>query len=465
MKNLNITKHILALLLFLMSLSCQKDLIQEPITNKVSSKFYSTEGELESAVTSVYATLQSRGLYGLYIPAIGEVPSDNSFEEVPGNDGGYYGALDGFSVTVNNGIIADIWRTSYIGIQRANIVLNRIDDVSFDQQSIKESRIGEVKFIRALIYFNLVRLYGDVPLVIKETQNPNDYFGQGRASVEAVYTQIKKDLTESIGILPQTGSDDSRVTKGAAQTLLGKVYLTLKQFDEAKVQFDAVVNSSKYILVPNVSNIFGVENENNSEVIFAVQFESGLDGDSEGSNAYQQFSPSGTVSGAKGHNIPTEELLEKYDFSDERLSAYYTLSSKSSLYYTNKLTANPIKAQDGPSDWIVLRYSDVVLMLAEVENELANTARATTLLNSIRIRAGLSGTNVLTQIELRDAIALERRLELAIEGQRWFDLLRTDKALEVVQANGISIQEEDLLMPIPQNQIDTDLSLGQNPGY
>ena len=310
----------------------------------------------------------------------------------------------------------------------------------------------------------MVRIYGDVPLVTIETTDPYDFFGRGRTSINEVYAQIELDLTEAISILPTEGSDSSRATKGAAQALLGKVYLTRQNYGAAQSQFNAMINS--YALVPDVADIFGEDNENNSEVIFAVQYTAGLDGDREGSNALQQFTPSGTVSGAKGHNLPNEELLDLYEEADLRFDAYYTLYPGSPLYYTNKLTLNDSRPQDGGSDWIVLRYSDIVLALAEVENELSGgSSTAITLLNSIRIRAGLPVTTATSQSDLRDAIALERRLELALEGQRWFDLLRTDKAIEVMTANGKTIPANDLLMPIPQNQLDTDPTLGQNPGY
>ncbi|WP_405384180.1 RagB/SusD family nutrient uptake outer membrane protein [Maribacter sp. LLG6340-A2] len=464
MKNFNYSTSIFVLILCIFSVGCEDELYQEPTTQVLSSSFYSNESEIETAVTAIYAGLQNGDLYGTYLPAIGEVPSDNTFEEVPANDGGNYSSMDEFSVTTNNGIIAAIWEQSYIVIQRANIVLNRIEEVAYNDDATKNARIGESKFLRALTYFNLVRIYGDVPLVTIETTDPFAFFGQGRTDVNEVYAQIELDLTEAISVLPTTGSDSSRVTKGAAQALLGKVYLTRKNYSAAKTQFSAMINS--YTLVPNVANIFGVENENNSEVIFAIQFASGLNGNSEGSNALQQFTPSGTVSGAKGHNLPNDELLSLYDADDLRLEAYFQLHPNSPLYYTNKLTANEDNQADGGSDWIVLRYSDIVLSLAEVENELqGGSSTAISLLNSIRTRAGLPETTATTQEELREAIALERRLELSLEGQRWFDLLRTDKAIEVLSSKGKTISENDLLMPIPQNQLDADPTLEQNPGY
>lgn len=480
MRLLDKVKYIFTFVCLIFMYSCEDELYQEPISAVSSINFYSNEREIETAVTGVYSTLMSSNLYGLYLPAIGEVPSDNSTEESEGGDGGNYFQLEGFTVMPVNSIIAGVWKDSYEGIQRANVVLNRISDIEFENEATKEARIGEMKFIRALLYFNLVRIYGDIPLVITEITDPADGFGFGRAPLNEVYTQIEKDLTEAIDGLPVTGSDNSRVTRGAAQGLLGKVYLTRNNYTDAKTQLSAVVNSGKYSLLADVNDIFGIENENNSEYVFAVQFFSNLDGNTQGSPSYFAFTPVGFNGGRFGHNLPTPELLSLYDPSDERLTAYYKRGENTdgngnvsySEYYTAKLSYNESIPEDGGSDWIVLRYSDIILMLAEVENELGNPAPATTLLNSIRTRAGLLESTATSQSELRDAISLERRLELSIEGHRWFDLLRTGKAIEVMGNSytttfptGIVVTADELLFPIPQNQLDTDPSLIQNPGY
>lgn len=469
MKFLNYSKYIFIVVAVLF-LSCEDELIQSPITERESKNFYSSEDEIESAIYGVYAALQHRDLYGLYIPAIGEVSSDNTFEEVPANDGGVFGQLDEFTVIPGNGLIAAIWRRTYIAVQRANTVLNRIDAIAFEDEATKRARIGEMKFIRALLYFNMVRIYGDVPLVIEETTNPNDFFGQGRIPISEVYAQIEKDLGEAIAVLPQSKSEAGRPAAGAAQALLGKVYLTLGRFGEAQAQLQNVVNSGNYNLATNVEGIFGIENENNTEVLFAVQFAAGLNGNAEGSNAFSQFSPSGTVSNAKGHSLPTMELYNLYEDIDLRKGVYLDLTGNG-IPFNNKLTPNTSNASDGGSDWIVLRYSDIILMLAEAENESGNSSIAITLLNSIRNRAGLPNTTASTQSEVRDAVDLERRLELVGEGHRWFDLLRTGKAIETMNAwfaiQGLnrSVEINDLLMPVPQSQIDTDPAIKQNPGY
>ncbi|MDX1905995.1 MAG: RagB/SusD family nutrient uptake outer membrane protein [Bacteroidia bacterium] len=463
-------KYIILLVAACWLTACEEDLYQTPLTEKVSANFFKTETEIEEAVNGVYATLQLNGLYGLYIPAISELPSDNTFDEVPANDNGIFGQMDEFTMITGNEGVAAIWRDSYLAIQRANVVLNRIEAVSFTKAETQTARTGEMKFIRALVYFNLVRLFGDVPLVVEETVNPYDYFGKGRNARAAVYQQIEQDLVEAVAELPASATQKGRIFKTAAQTLLGTVYLTQQRYAEAKTQLDAVVGSGKHKLLDNAEDVFLTTNEYNAEIIFAVQFASGVNGNREGSGAFQQFSPSGTVSGAKGHNLPTRSFYALYGDNDLRKAAYVGATS-AGVPFCKKLKLPTTAPNDGGSDWVVLRYADVLLMLAEVENELGNTPAAVPLLDQVRVRAGLSATTATTQAELREAIGLERRLELIGEGHRWFDLLRTGKAISTMnawfaaQSIPITISDKNLLMPIPQSQVDTDPALSQNPGY
>ncbi|MBC8154083.1 MAG: RagB/SusD family nutrient uptake outer membrane protein, partial [Bacteroidetes bacterium] len=197
MKNILLTLSLLGGLLGL--ISCEEQLFQTPITSKELGKFLQNETEVEEYVNAVYANLQTNGLYGRDFPAVAETPSDNTYSEVPANDDGVYGQLDFFTTIPANLLVTDVWRESYRTIQRANVVLNRIDNVTYAVVATKQARTGEMKFIRALLYFNLVRLFGDVPLVVGETADPNEYFGKGRTASVQVYDQIKKDLTEAIG--------------------------------------------------------------------------------------------------------------------------------------------------------------------------------------------------------------------------------------------------------------------------
>lgn len=446
---------------------CTDELNQNPTTQKQLASFLTNEGEVEEYVNAVYSRLQTDGLYKLYIPVAGEIPSDNTFDEVPANDGQVYGQMDLFQVVSSNGALASIWREHYIAIQAANTVLNRIDNISFANEDTKKAKKGEMYFLRGLFYFNLVRIFGDVPLVTKETTDPFEYFGQGRQPVADIYNQVKEDLEQAKELLPPTASKLGQATKYAAHTLMGKVHLTLKEFTDAKKEFEVVKNSGAYEVLP-VDKIFGESNENNKEVIFDVQFAEGVNGNSEGSSMQQQFSPSGTLQNAKGHNLPTVELYNLYDDADLRKHAYVAMTDNK-IPYSLKLTRPKGNAADGGSNFIVLRYSDVILMLAEIENELGNTDVALGYLNQIRTRAGLKATTATDKATLAEIIATERRFELVNEGHRWFDLIRTGKAVQTMndwfksQGVNITIAERHLLQLIPQSQIDTDKSLTQNP--
>ncbi|WP_417785745.1 RagB/SusD family nutrient uptake outer membrane protein [Tenacibaculum sp.] len=449
----------------LVTASCDNELIQNPNTSKVADSFYSNEAELEEAVNAVYASLQFTGNFDTAIPAMGELPGEDAYDQTPANDGGVYGQLDDYNVIAQSGLIANIWKDAYVGIQRANIVLNRIENIEYDSEEIRKNRIGEMKFIRALYYFNLVRIFGDVPLITKEIINPQDSFGQERTPVNEVYTQIAEDLAEAIDLLPiRNESNKMRVVKSAAQTLLGKVELTLQNYDQAKLHLEEVVSSGAHNLV-DVNEVFSTSNELNEEIIFAVQFSSGINSNSEGSDAYRMFNPTGRVvgnlTGTKGHGVLKSDFYSLYQNNDQRKDVYVG-TLESGVAYNNKIAVPTTVVGDAESDWVVLRYADVLLMLAEIENELGNQTNAINYLNQIRNRVGLGDYNGLEdKSSVFTEVDLQRRLELVWEGHRWFDILRQNRASEVL---GIS-DNAKLLMPLPASQIAADPALQQNPGY
>lgn len=450
--------------------ACTKQLNQVPLTQKELSNFFRSEMEVEEYINAVYGMLQWNGIYGLYFPALGEIPSDNTYDEVPANDGQVYGQLDEFATIPGNGLIATVWRDHYRAIQGANVVLNRIGDVAFASEEQKSASIGEMQFIRALLYFNLVRTFGDVPLVVEETTDPNLYFGQGRTAADAVYQQIIADLEAAIGNLPVRQTKQGKATRHAANALLGKVYLTRNEPAKAKQYFLEVVNSEQYQLEA-IDRVFAIDNENNDEIIFDVQFASGVNGNQEGSSMQQQFSPSGTLANAKGHNLPTRSLYNLYAADDLR-KEYYVGITANNIPFSKKLVQPTTAPADGGSNFVVIRYADILLLLAEIENETGNGAAAVAYVNAVRQRANASPIQAgLPADRLGEAIELERRLELICEGHRWFDLLRYGTAVDVMNAwfdaEGINITvgAHHVLMPIPQGQLDTDPAITQNIGY
>ena len=465
-------KIVLVFAVGLLSLtSCEDELELVPITDKVATNFFSNEAEIESAIAGVYSQLQSNSLFGLDLIGAGEISGEDSFEEIAANDGGRFGQLDDFSTIPGNDLVGDIWREGYEGIQRANVVLNRIGEVEFASESTRNQRIGEMKFARAIIYYYMVRLYGDVPLVIEETENPSDFFGQGRTPAAQVYDQIVTDLSEAAEQLPVT-KVSGRPAQGAALALLADVYMTQGDFNSALTLYQEIVQSGVYELMPTTSEIFGVANEGNAEILFEIQYASGLNGNAEGSSAASQFRPSGTTANAKGHNLPTQAFVDSYEAGDSRATDYVGKGPGSEFNFSLKYEVSPTGADDGGSDHIIIRYADVLLKYAEAMNEVGQTTNAITVLNSVRSRAGLAATAATSQAEVRAAIRQERRWEFIGEGHRWFDLKRYGNAVEVMTAffnstgSNASLDNSKLILPIPQSQVDTDPEfITQNPGY
>lgn len=447
--------------------ACTKELQLYPETEKVAGNFYRNEAEIEEAVNAVYAALQKKGVYDIAMLAIGEIPGEDAYDETPANDDGVYGMLDMYNVIPQSSLIADVWRDSYIAIQRANIVINRIQPISFSKEETKLNRIGEMKFIRALLYFNLVRIYGDVPLVVDEVDDPQAYFGQGRTVKDKVYEQIKEDLKESIELLSnRSEANKGRVFKASALGLLGKVEMTLGYQEKAKIYFEEVLKPASGLeLIADPADVFSLSNELNKEILFAVQFVSGINSNSEGTDAYRMFNPTGRVegkiTGTKGHGVLKGDFYDLYTSNDKRKDVYVK-RLPSGLAYNNKITVPSTVVGDSGSDFVVLRLADIILMLAEIENKAGNQNKAIEYLNMIRNRAGIGNYMGLSdQSAVFQEIDMQRRQELVFEGHRWFDILRAGRAKEVL---GIT-DENKLLMPVPASQIAADASIKQNPGY
>lgn len=455
--------------------SCSEDEIQlSPISQRSTGDFYNTPDEIEQAVVAVYDGLQSIGQYGEYFIYLMEVRSDNSRQQSTTSSGGVFGDIELFRMEANSNVVDLVWQDCYQGIQRCNILLNRIESVANNVN--KDVQIGETKFIRALTYFNLVRLFGDVPLVTIEYNDSFEAFDLGRTPKAEVYTQIVKDLTEAAFTLGDEALRPGGATKNAAYALLGKVHLTLGNMPEAISELRNVSAT----LLPNFADNFGVENENSEESLFEIQFKKG--GIGEGSPYANLFAPFGAtelvggIGTTMGTNIPTQDLYNSYEVNDLRRDATIGTAS-TGIFYTKKYVDTPTLNRDAENNFIVLRYADVVLMLAEALNEESYLVdgEAFDLLNSIRNRAGiasLTSAELVDQSSFREAVLNERQWELAFENHRWFDLVRTNKAIEVMNAHTSetgtieTVTTEKLVFPIPQSQIDaTNGTIGPNPGY
>lgn len=451
-----------------------------PISAVNTNTFFRSQSDVLTALNGAYGALQFSGQYGqLYIVA--EIPSDDTRPALSGSVTDQ-DEFDKFYIRTTNPFILDRWNSGYRGIYRVNALLERIGAVPMDE-TLKKRVIGETKFLRALMYFNLVRVFGGVPLVLTEITDPSQGYDYSRASVADVYTQLTKDLTEAETALPATytGTDVGRATSGAVKSLLGKVYLTQKRYAEAATKLKEVIDANTYSLLPSYATLFRAANKNNRESIFEVQYKKGNLG--EGSNWANQYAPefSGNVViqfGGAGNNQPTADLIQSYETGDPRrdlsLATSYVNASGTTISYNfiRKYQDPPVSNNDSEDNWYVLRYADVLLMYAEALNETGNAATALPYLNQVRKRVGLADKTGLNQVDLRTAIEQERRVELAFEGHRWFDLVRTSRALPVLQAKltaiGIKtpVTEANLLFPIPQSQIDINpTKVTQNPGY
>ena len=487
MKNIK-TIFAAGVMALLLASGCKKDFLDRaPISQMNGNNFYKTADDMKNALSSVYSGLQTAGLYYSSMHVIGDMRSDNTEITNP-NAGSDLVAIDNFQNLPTTSISSTTWAGHYQAIQSANIVLEKIEAVNMDA-GLKARYAAEAKFLRALMYFNLVRIFGDVPLVVKMINNPQEGYSYGRNPSAEVYTQIITDLTEAEAVLPHefTGADIGRATKGAAAALLGKVYLTQKRWDLAIPQLKKVIDNvalNRYQIMPTYAGVFGIANENNRESIFEVQFKKGATG--EGSPFTNQFAPIGSgtavvsVGNPLGQNIPTAEMSNAYEPGDVRKAVSmrnsYVLGANTVQHnYIVKYAGVPAANLDSDNNWIVLRYADVLLMYAEALNEQGYVADgpAFTYLNQIRGRAGLLNKTsnnanlalrVADQAAFRLAIEQERRVELAFEGHRWFDLVRTGRAVTLLAAKGM--QPHHALFPIPQSQIDINPALiKQNPDY
>ncbi len=476
--------------------SCKKDFLDIIPGSQVSSEnFYKTESDFKNAVNAAYSNMQEAGLYGSSYSHLAEVPSDNVGVENPGGAGGRdQEVIDKFQMASTDNSILQVYTTSYSVIQRCNIVTDRIVQSSIPDAA-KNVRLGEVQFIRALVYFNLVRFFGDVPLILVEIKNAKEGYEYARAPKAEVYAQIIKDLKEAEQKLPVnfTGTDIGRATRGAAKALLGKVYLTQKDFPATVAKLQEIINSGTYALAPSYGDNFDPAKSNNvghKESIFEIQYKGG--GTGEGSNYNNTTPPNGaptsitTIGGGNSvFMFPTKNIVDAHPAGDLRkrinVDSIVSATTNSTVYFTRKYLhstyGTPLfAANDGDNNWPVLRYADVLLMYAEAVNEVNNvpTIAAYNAINMVRRRAyglpvaAVSIRDVRAGISKQDfflAVENERRLEFAFEGHRWLDLTRTDRAIPVMSALRFNIKPHHVLFPIPQSEIDVNPKITQNTGY
>ena len=432
--------------------ACDGFLEVEPETFVSTDDFYENESQVTLAVNGLYADVQ--GLYGTLQWAYGEFRSDNtSFQFNPDDRGGSdFEAIDWFLLAPDNPNVAAYWNSAYNGIARANFILASVEDVPFEDEATAAQRTSEAEFFRAFHYFNLVRLYGDVPIVTEPVTSPEASAEFQRRPVADVYGEvILPDLQAAVAGLPEVAAPAGRLTRGAAQTLLAKAHLEREDWAAAEEPLRAVVGSGQYALLDDYADVFDPGNAGNAEVIFSVQYVGGND-DGEAANFMVRFAPynSGTqvigqgvegfggVGSRSGVNQPTQDLIDAYEEGDVReaasLSTFFLTAEGDTVRepYIEKYCCYMVKAGQESANWPVFRYADVLLMLAEALLEQGNAGEALVYVNEVRARAGLDALGALTEEALRQ----ERRVELAFENHRWFDLVRWGVAEETMRAHG-----------------------------
>lgn len=479
--------------------SCGKDFLdKKPIIGVTSDNFYKTEGDALAAVNAAYGALQfEMSPAGHFRWFWGDIMSDDSEKGGSGdNDVVELLQLEQFKGPTNTDMLDSEWNADYEGIYRANVVLEKVPGIEMDEV-LKRRILAEAKFIRAWFYYNLNTMFGGVPLVDK-VLSPSEY-NQPRADASVVWTLIEKDLTEAIVDLPLRSqyslADLGRITQGAARALLAKSYLYQQKYADALVQTQAVIQSGEYSLVPDYGTIFTRAGENNAESVFEIQYMNASGGNwgknagNEGTFTNVFTRPRGQFAGY-GFNIPTQDFVDEFSkegFEDPRLKytvfrigdqmgdrGVFTLANAGDvgyLYHPRKYFSN--LSEDAPfgdpnpnggSNDRVIRYSDVLLMDAEAAFKTGNEAGAKTSLNIVRQRVKVPDVTA-TGEQLLEAIYHERRVELGLEGHRFFDLVRTGRAAAKLGSLGYK-DGINQVFPIPNSQIVLSNGvLKQNSGY
>ena len=484
--------------LFLVS-ACADFLTEELQGTYSNATFYKTESQAILALNGIYnvASFISTD-NALWV--FGDVASDDAIRGGKPGDLIDIQYIDDFNYSRNNGILENIWKHYYEGISRANYLLYYGKEINMDP-TLRDRLLGEAKFLRSYFYFNLVNIFGEIPLKLNPPLNTGELY-KPKAAVAEVYAQIEKDLQEATPVLAAsyTGANIGRVTAGAAWGMLAKVYLYQQKWTESLAAIDEVEATGLYSLEAVYKNNFLDSTQNNSESIFEIQH---LAAQSPrlGSYLNQYFSP--VVYNGYVVNVPVENFIAEFEVSpglvaDPRLD--YTVGREGSPWvngeafdpawspatgYLQRKHIQPLREgpvnNDGALNYVYLRYADILLMKSEALNELNRVDEALTPLNAVRKRAresylydlDLPGAGVVPagllpditnggQSAVRDAIRHERRVELGFEFHRYFDLMRYGSAAaeSALDETGFSYDKNRYFL-IPQSELDTNPAINE----
>lgn len=512
-------KIILICLSALFLISCESNFLDTAPENQLTDgTFYKTEDHFTKAVNGVYNILSNHE-YQRSSWLMGEMRSDNTHYNHYANDRGRHlihrEDIANFMVEEQNEHTAHFWRLSYVGISRANTLLDRIEDKGFSTE-FKENIIAEAKFLRAYFYFGLVKNFGEVPLNLHEVKSAEEAF-MARESVDKVYAAILDDIKYAVEKLPvvkfnSSGSATGNATKGAAKMLYAYILMTKPDRDdkEAEKQLRDIMQMG-YGLMDNYADVFDTTKKNSKEHIFSAQY---MEGDN-GLHSIFPFEflpkvtnasvmtghPSSNTLGIGGWNIPNQRMIDSYEANDERLPVSIAIAAgvleesgamltcdavlavgdpeianyKYTSPFINKYRHPFTKDGEAADNFPIYRYADVLLLLAENLVEQGRASEAEPYVNQVRTRAGLPKVATITA----EVVANERKHELAFENHRWYDLVRTGKAIEVMTEYGKYIKtvdhrisdkayvitKEKFIHPVPYREISINPDLTQNPGY
>lgn len=470
-------KIFLILSVFALTTSCNDeylDIKQEGVTD--ATAFFKTQDDAMQATNAVYSFLRSYDNSAFPWQFIFGVPGDDVEKGSNPGDASFINVYNNFTYTQSDAGVEGYWIAQFQGVARCNQVITNVPNINMDD-ALKQRLLAETKFLRAYFYFNLVRIYGGVPIFDGLQQEYN----LPRNSVGEVYDFIISDLTSAAAVLPQSypAADLGRATKGSALGMLSKVYLYKKDWQKAYETSNQVI-SLGYSLDPDYNHLFRVAGEFGSESVFEVNC---------GCSAQYGGSQYAQVQGVRnqfgwGFFVPTPSMESAYEQGDIRKELTILREGETTVEgdlihkndpqagnvwsqkaYVPSVDQNPACDQGSVQNIRVLRFADILLINAESANELGNIAAATVSLNKVRVRAKLAGTTATTQAALRTAIWQERRVELAMEGDRFVDLVRTGQAGTFLGPLGFTPGKNELF-PIPLNSIVSGRGiLTQNPGY
>jgi hypothetical protein len=442
---MNLDKLILScfILLAAVMVSCEKVLEVDPVAY-IEEGSISSKTDAERLLIGCYDGLQQTGIYGRHMVIIPGLIADNLGWEGTTLE---YGQVENNSILADNALVESIWNAHYETLNRINYLISKLPAISDLSESERADFNGQLYFLRALCHFNLVRFFGPVPIKTEPTLGLDGNLDPARDTEDAVYDRILTDLLAAEGSIQNT--DPGFATNGAVNALLAKVYLERGQYDEAINYATSVITEYGYTLEPVYSDLF--TQQISSEAIFVVLFN-----ELDGNRLAEYFFP--TSLNGRYEVAPVTDLIEAYESEDSiRFNASIAGDEPYCTKYPNLSTmANNVYS---------FRLSEVYLIRAEAEARNNGSVSAIQYdINQVRDRAGLADTEAATYEELLLAILHERRVELAFEGERWFDLLRYGLAIDLIE----SITGTDqLLLPVPLSELQANTNPGmyQNPGY